>query len=99
MVFICSDKTANNDKKKSCPAGRKHSLGRMSLAHKIMKKLKKYQIQCPACGQIIESKHNFDFQVCKCGRNGIDGGKHPRILDFNPSEQESTYQPSISFTE
>jgi Zn finger protein HypA/HybF involved in hydrogenase expression len=50
--------------------------------------LKPNQVQCPHCKQVIESKHNYDFQVCKCGRTGIDGGNMPRIIEFPEDNQE-----------
>ena len=50
------------------------------------KKLKVNQTKCPNCGEIIESKHNYDFQVCRCGSTGIDGGNFPRIIEIMPKK-------------
>lgn len=32
------------------------------------------RIRCKKCGDIIESKTNYDHQFCKCGAVSIDGG-------------------------
>ena len=39
-----------------------------------MERIKRNAIQCKHCGEIIESRHTHDFQVCKCGRVFVDGG-------------------------
>lgn len=31
-------------------------------------------VECLECGDILHSKHRHDFQVCKCGKTGCDGG-------------------------
>ena len=31
--------------------------------------------KCKLCGDIIESMHTHDYQLCKCGQIGVDGGK------------------------
>lgn len=41
---------------------------------KMQKKLKRNRIRCKHCGDIIESINTYDFQKCKCGAVGIDGG-------------------------
>lgn len=40
--------------------------------------LVKNAIKCKYCKQTIESVHRHDFNVCGCGKVGIDGG----ILDY-----------------
>lgn len=32
------------------------------------------RIRCKKCGDILQSKHRHDFQMCKCGSCYIDGG-------------------------
>ncbi len=39
-----------------------------------MERIKRNAIRCKHCGEIIESRHTHDFQVCKCGRCFVDGG-------------------------
>lgn len=31
--------------------------------------------KCKLCGDIIESIHTHDYQMCKCGEIAVDGGK------------------------
>lgn len=52
-------------------------------------KLKRNRIQCKQCKVIIESKTEHDFQLCRCGAIGIDGGlSYPkRIFSSNPPEK------------
>ncbi|MGY4111340.1 DUF7695 domain-containing protein [Aeribacillus sp. SP014] len=54
----------------------------------MQKKLKRNRIRCKHCGDIIESKTIYDFQRCKCGAVGIDGGLHypKRVYRSNPAE-------------
>lgn len=33
------------------------------------------KIQCKACGDVIESTHEYDFKFCKCRAVAVDGGK------------------------
>lgn len=39
-----------------------------------MQKLKRNAIRCKHCGDVIESKHHYDFKWCKCGCCAVDGG-------------------------
>ena len=32
------------------------------------------KVQCNICGDIIESKHRYDFKTCSCGNVSVDGG-------------------------
>ena len=50
------------------------------------RKLKRNRIQCNYCGEIIESKHRYDFKRCKCGKVAVDGG-----LDY----ERRTYTHSL----
>lgn len=34
----------------------------------------KNKAQCLKCGDVIESKHRYDFKSCKCGEIFVDGG-------------------------
>jgi hypothetical protein len=34
----------------------------------------RHAIYCKKCEDTIESRHNHDFKICKCGTVGIDGG-------------------------
>lgn len=37
-------------------------------------------IKCKRCGDIIESKHQRDYKMCKCGSVSVDGGRAcPRV--------------------
>lgn len=55
----------------------------------MKKKIKRNRIICKHCGDIIESKNTNDFQLCKCGVVGIDGGLDylKRVYGSNPAEQ------------
>jgi hypothetical protein len=54
----------------------------------MQKKLKRNRVHCKHCSDIIESKSTNDFQKCKCGKIGIDGGLDyaKRIYGSNPAE-------------
>ena len=39
-----------------------------------MKKIVKNAIKCNHCGDIIISKHTYDFVSCSCGCCSVDGG-------------------------
>lgn len=39
-----------------------------------MEKIYVNKIRCKICGDIIESKHTYDFKYCKCGAVAVDGG-------------------------
>jgi phage FluMu protein Com len=32
------------------------------------------KVRCKHCGDIIQSKHRWDFVECKCGKIFVDGG-------------------------
>lgn len=55
---------------------------------RVQKKLKRNRIRCKHCGEIIESKSTNDFQKCKCGAVGIDGGLDyaKRVYGSNPAD-------------
>lgn len=57
-------------------------------------KLKRNRIQCKHCKEIIESKTDHDFKLCKCGAVGIDEGlNYPkRIFSSNPQEEHYELQ-------
>lgn len=39
------------------------------------------KVQCTLCNDIIESKHQHDFQQCSCEETAVDGGNdYPRVL-------------------
>ena len=40
----------------------------------MTKQITKNAIKCLKCGDIIESKHQHDFQWCKCLAVFVDGG-------------------------
>ena len=40
--------------------------------------------KCKLCDHIIESLHTHDYQLCKCGEIGVDGGKdYHRVMAKN----------------
>ena len=39
-----------------------------------MQKIISNKARCRLCGDIIESKHRHDWQVCSCGAIFVDGG-------------------------
>lgn len=39
-----------------------------------MEKIIVNKIKCKKCGDIIESKSQHQFVICKCGAVGVDGG-------------------------
>lgn len=55
---------------------------------RMQKNLKRNRIRCKHCDDIIESKSTNDFQRCKCGAVGIDGGLDyaKRVYGSNPAE-------------
>ena len=39
------------------------------------------RIKCKLCGDVIESKHHYDFRECSCSAVAIDGGdEYTRII-------------------
>jgi len=38
-------------------------------------KIKVNKAQCLLCGDVLESKHRWDFKTCFCGEISINGGK------------------------
>ncbi len=38
-------------------------------------KIKRNAVKCKICGNVIESKHTWDYVICDCGQVGVDGGK------------------------
>jgi hypothetical protein len=55
---------------------------------RMQKTLKRNSIRCKHCDEIIESKSTNDFQRCKCGAVGIDGGLYyaKRVYGSNLAE-------------
>lgn len=56
-------------------------------------KIVRNMAKCKRCGDIIESKHKYDFVSCKCKAISLDGGReYQRYIgsredfDFSPSE-------------
>ena len=49
----------------------------------------KNKLKCKKCGDIIESKHRYDFKWCKCKTIFIDGGNDyfRRGGDFTAMEE------------
>ena len=45
-------------------------VGEKTIAREILRNA----IKCNHCGDVIESKHRYDFKRCKCGCVEIDGG-------------------------
>ena len=37
--------------------------------------IKRNQIRCKRCDDVIQSRHRHDFVMCSCGAVGVDGGK------------------------
>ena len=53
-----------------------------------MKKIIRNAIQCKHCGDIIESKDEYDFVSCSCGTCFVDGGPYrlKRLFKHSPEE-------------
>lgn len=51
-----------------------------------MRKIKINKIQCRHCKEILESKTNHDFKICKCHRCGVDGGHEYLRRMGNPKD-------------
>lgn len=48
---------------------------------RIVKRLKRNEIQCKKCGTAIESKYRNDFKWCPCKTVAVDGGlDYTRII-------------------
>lgn len=45
-------------------------VGEKTIAREILRNA----IKCNHCGDVIESKHRYDFKSCKCGCVHVDGG-------------------------
>jgi len=39
------------------------------------KRILRNRAKCLICGEILESKHRYDFKTCSCGNLSVDGGK------------------------
>ena len=48
------------------------------------------KIQCNYCGEIIESKSNYDFKRCKCGAVAVAGGYNYLKRAFLVSKEDYT---------
>ncbi len=46
------------------------------------RKIVKNVIQCNLCGDIIESKHRYDFVECSCKACFVDGGLEYQRIGF-----------------
>ena len=47
----------------------------------MVKKLIKNRWKCLYCGDVIESKHRYDYVTCNCGKSNCDGGtSHIRLV-------------------
>lgn len=56
-----------------------------------MKDLKKpivNKLRCKKCGDVIESKHSYDWQSCKCGSIFVDGGHDYQRYGWRSVENE-----------
>ena len=40
----------------------------------MTKKLIKNRWKCLYCGDVVESKHRYDYVTCNCGKSNCDGG-------------------------
>lgn len=50
--------------------------------------IKKNMIRCKHCGDVIESKSEYDFKTCSCGSCSVDGGHYilRRLYKNSPDE-------------
>lgn len=48
------------------------------------------RVKCKKCGDIIESKHRYDFVRCKCSAIFVDGGQDYQRLGF-PNQPEEDW--------
>lgn len=53
-------------------------------------------IRCKKCGDVVESNHRHDFNMCSCNTVGADGGKEylRRIGEKEDTEELSLYSNS-----
>lgn len=58
-------------------------------------KISRNSIRCKYCKTIIESLHTYDFQICACGKVGVDGGREylKRTGSADDYEELSEYTP------
>jgi hypothetical protein len=56
--------------------------------------------QCRLCGDVVESKHRWDFVWCQCGEIAVDGGdayikrtakNFDNLIELSETEEE-TYE-------
>ena len=53
-----------------------------------MEKIISNKIQCKHCGEIIESKHIYEFVTCKCETCSVDGGHYHLSRSYKNSPEE-----------
>lgn len=59
--------------------------------------LLKNSVRCKLCGEIIQSKHNYDHVFCRCGLVSVDGGLiSPRSLG-DEKDIEYLYEFLVKF--
>ena len=60
----------------------------------MTKKLIKNRWKCLYCGDVIESKHQYDYTTCKCGMSSCDGGdSYIRLIgDLNMIERIEVWE-------
>ena len=74
-------------------------VGIKTIAREILRNV----IKCNHCGDVIESKHRYDFKRCKCGCVEIDGGLEYLRRGFKNGEEDyeelSEFGKEIDFEE
>jgi hypothetical protein len=61
-------------------------------------KLTRNAARCDACGSVVESRHRWDFQTCRCGALSVDGGlDYSRIVTSGlPWTSLCEYEPAVA---
>ena len=60
-----------------------------------MEKIISNKIQCKHCGEIIESKSVHNFEMCKCGSCGVDGGHFYLRRCYKTSKEKDFIELSV----
>lgn len=64
-----------------------------------MYKIIRNAVQCKHCGDIIESKHHYDYVTCSCGCCSVDGGHDYIKRGFRNSIDEDYIELSETIDE
>lgn len=59
-----------------------------------MRRVMVNKVRCKKCNDIIESKHNYDYQRCACGSIAIDGGTEYQRYSWGMNQNDDNSEPA-----